>query len=77
MGTARKPLVRTQFQEQQLQAGDALLLPQIVTPTTPAATTAALYPKADGNLYMLLPSGVEVKVNGSGSRAFAFFMSRG
>mgnify|MGYP003340173688 CR=1 FL=1 len=33
------------------------------TPTTPSAGFIAIYPKPDGNLYMLLSNGTEIKLN--------------
>lgn len=40
-----------------------VLTPVSVTPTTPSIGFIAIYPKTDGNLYMLLSNGTEVKLN--------------
>jgi hypothetical protein len=45
---------------------DAPVLTQIATPSAPSAGTQKVYPKSDGKLYTLLPSGVEQPVGSAG-----------
>jgi hypothetical protein len=40
-----------------------LITSVLTTPTTPSTGFIAIYPKADGNLYMLLSNGTEIKLN--------------
>ena len=40
-----------------------LISPVPTTPTTPGTGFITIYHKADGNLYMLLSNGTEIKLN--------------
>lgn len=54
--------------------GDALIMTQIATPSTPGAGVNKIYPKSDGNFYTLTSSGVEAPL-GSGSGGLKNYLS--
>lgn len=40
-----------------------VITPVSTTPSTPSTGFIAIYPKTDGNFYMLLSNGTEIKLN--------------
>lgn len=72
---SRKPLVPLNNNEQQIQSGDTLLLPQdgltvtnhSTAPATPTAGTVVVYTKADKKLYFKDDAGLETAAGGTTS----------
>lgn len=50
-----------------LQAQNAIILPEIASPPTPAAGTVKVYAKADGKAYRMDDGGTEAELGGSAS----------